>query len=601
MNTIIVNNSKIRNTANGQSVVEGSYARVLAIKGKSIFSNANNTIQAQDSTFQGIKSYNRNLFPAKTINSTTYGVNGLYELPADIIELIKNSNFSHLIVSQKYILLENLENVGLKLKATVVYNDKTIQTVVDNRQVYENIYTKRTVNLPLKNKENIQSIKIEFNGNDSFVEISPYISWLSTENQIELGEKETRYTEQKNSEYLLESSITLRSCGEIADTVYPHSNIYIEKVDKTNIEWNKLSITSTDTFVRFTYSSFTKNINYGVSNPIYFFGNDKLNKELKFYHRNSSNKPTSGIYYTNENSSGVESTSYFSIISYDTTVKTIDDLKSHFLITDSITPITYVLPTPIVRNLDGVFHGYQVFNNGYERILGSHIDINNVAPEIITEYISEIKQGADSSRFDFFMIDGESFCGIGYEMLKTTNQITYKDEPSRQDDGSMLNIEDYSSFVVGAGDIGFSLIDEETFRRLRRALMSKKTFYITYYDPDFDRVLTRNMYAKPSELQNFLSYGDEIIGIRNLTISFVATMNETQKYTVSYFSNEGELIGKSQECLFGRSVTTPELPKDQGYNYWLSIENGFGTNKQIKVKGKKSILIFGDTKFIAVK
>ena len=165
----------------------------------------------------------------------------------------------------------------------------------------------------------------------------------------------------------------------------------------------------------------------------------------------------------------------------------------------------------------------------------------------------------------------------------------------------MQNIEDYETFVLPALEVGFNCINEETYRRLKHKLTSKRTFDVGYYDKDLDKVVTLEMYVKPIDLDNFLSYGDEIIGM-NFDLSFVPTLNEQTKYKVEFLNADttvNTIFENETGVMYGRSIETPTLPS--GYNYWLMIDSGFKENTFVKVKGKKKLAIFGDTKLIAVK
>ena len=269
----------------------------------------------------------------------------------------------------------------------------------------------------------------------------------------------------------------------------------------------------------------------------------------------------------------------------------------------------YNIESYTTETLTKVYNSYREFNNGYEKMVTTQIDSNGLTPydygaipTITTEYVIEKRQYGDRSRFDFFMLDGESFSGIGYSKLKSTNQLQYEQEPDRQSDGSMNNIEDYNTFVMGVVEFGFNCQEEETYRRLKEKLLSKRTFEVSYYDKDFDIIVTKEMYVKPIDLDNFLSYGDEIIGMDGFTLSFVPTMNEETRYTVKFldgnYANLKTFEGESG-IKFGRDIETIDLPS--GYTNWLIIESGFNNNNHITIKGKKKLSIFGNTTLLAIK
>lgn len=153
---------------------------------------------------------------------------------------------------------------------------------------------------------------------------------------------------------------------------------------------------------------------------------------------------------------------------------------------------------------------------------------------------------------NYFEIDNIAFDGlIGYELLKTTNQITYPVQPNRQIDGSMKNINDYETFVVPKVEIGFKLIKNDQYQILRDILTAKRTFSVTYYDNDFGQRVTHQMYAEPDDLKNFTSLGQEILGVKDFKISFIGTLNEEDICTATF----GGSIERTAK--WGRTITVP--------------------------------------------
>ena len=498
MKRVIKNESRIRLTANGQSIVEGSFAKVNAIEGKTVIDEKGNPCH---SSIKGIYSQNRNFVPKEQsiLNSST----GLINLSQDFIDLLNSNNVDTICVKQKYILksFKSYKNIKLTLRLSNSEGVNKSYYYEPSPKVGE-VVERQVVATVDKTKQFVaegQSI-VWFNDYSDFKYIDGEIPYISYDNQIEFSNKPTRFTEQRTSQLDFPSSIVLRSTldGTVRDIYFP---------------------------------------------------------ELGKVVRNVSN---------------------------------------------SFPPTP--LATPTVETYAKVaFCGYQVFNNGYEKILTDNETAlkNGAIPTIHTTYLQEERQGMDNTRFDFFMIDGESFSGIGYEQLKTTNQLTYVSSPSRQNDGSMNNIEDYESFVIGAGDIGFSLINPETYVRLKEKLCSKRTFEVSYYDKDFDRFITKEMYVKPIDLDNFLSLGDRIIGMKGFTLSFVPTLNEETEYTATFYTSDNQQYGEQLKEKFGRAIETLELPI--GYNYWLIKKSGFNSGNFHTIKGKKKLNLFGDTELVAIK
>ena len=88
----------------------------------------------------------------------------------------------------------------------------------------------------------------------------------------------------------------------------------------------------------------------------------------------------------------------------------------------------------------------------------------------------------------------------------------------------------------------------------------------------------------------------------NATLSFIPTLNEETKFKVEFLNADmttNKVFENDNGVMYGRSIETPTLPN--GYNYWLMIESGFKENTYVKIKAKKKLAIFGDTKLIAIK
>lgn len=181
------------------------------------------------------------------------------------------------------------------------------------------------------------------------------------------------------------------------------------------------------------------------------------------------------------------------------------------------------------------------------------------------------------TKLDYFYIDDFDFKGIGRGMLKCTNQLNYKTSPSRQNEGSMRNLNDYDSFVVPSVEIGFLYINYEDFLNLRKLLLTKRAFMVRYFDVDFGRYVVHEMYAHPDELKDFLNRGTDVMGLQNFKITLVGTLNGKdaimpkdygvdgdddpkyfdgikEYYTVSFGTTEGT----KQTARWGRSIIIPE-------------------------------------------
>lgn len=186
------------------------------------------------------------------------------------------------------------------------------------------------------------------------------------------------------------------------------------------------------------------------------------------------------------------------------------------------------------------------------------------------------QMGLGNNAPDEFWLDDEKFDGIGHGMLKSQNQLTYSASPSRQIDGSMQNINDYDSFILPKVEIGFKLISYETFQKLRKFLLAKRTFNVKYYDKDFNRLVTHEMYAEPDDLTAFFNLCDQIIGSQDFVVRFVATLNKRQTYEAKFLSYF-DLTDYTTSIEWGRQIKVPQCSFTTIVNNELKtiIKNGY--------------------------
>ena len=218
---------------------------------------------------------------------------------------------------------------------------------------------------------------------------------------------------------------------------------------------------------------------------------------------------------------------------------------------------------------------------------------------------------------DEFQLDETVFGGLGHRMLKTQNQLTYNSSPSRQTDGSMENINDYDSFILPKVELGFKFIDYETYQKLRRFLLAKRTFDVTYYDKDFNEFVKHEMYAEPDDLTNFFNLGEQIIGSEDFIVRFIATLNNRQICNITFLNakvektEEGEyyITDLIRPTKWGTSIKTPSKPiiinakegtiETKTNGYWVATTNtSFYEN--IKYKPNDSLNGITDCTFMWV-
>ena len=134
-------------------------------------------------------------------------------------------------------------------------------------------------------------------------------------------------------------------------------------------------------------------------------------------------------------------------------------------------------------------------------------------------------------------IGSEWFTGIGYQGLLTVNTKTYVKSPTRANDGSIQNINDYDTFVVPRCKLNFKYFSIEDYQRLTNVILSSNEFPVTYFDKFTGTMVTHYMYIEPEEMTKIYNIGTRLIGVLDYEVSFIGTLNHLEEYLVSYNAN----------------------------------------------------------------
>ncbi len=192
---------------------------------------------------------------------------------------------------------------------------------------------------------------------------------------------------------------------------------------------------------------------------------------------------------------------------------------------------------------------------------------------------------------NWFSVEGYVF-KVGHEMLETVNQMTYQSNNSitRTLDGTATNISDQEYYTQPSVKVGFKFISAEDFLLLSQILHYKQEMSVSYYDKDFNAIVTHECYAHPTELKNFFTYGTSIEGVRDLELTFVATLKDRAKYTVTVKdSTNTTILKKYENILWGRSVLLEQVTADTD-TFKYVMPNG----KELTYKANQRITVFGN-------
>lgn len=122
-------------------------------------------------------------------------------------------------------------------------------------------------------------------------------------------------------------------------------------------------------------------------------------------------------------------------------------------------------------------------------------------------------------------INGQTFTGLANEGLISYNRKVWTEEPTRAGDYSMPNIRDHTTGFIPAVDLIFSFLTMKDFLRLVKATEPNE-FPIEYFSKEHGRRISILVYMLPNEQSKMHSYIDNVYGVVDYKIGFVATMND---------------------------------------------------------------------------
>ena len=180
------------------------------------------------------------------------------------------------------------------------------------------------------------------------------------------------------------------------------------------------------------------------------------------------------------------------------------------------------------------------------------VNINGVATyvspaDFLSDYVENGRQhidigtdgtwsGITDALLDTIKINGISFPGIA-ELL-SVNTKTYVEEPTRDNYGSIVNINDYDTFFVPRVKFNFKFFTIADYMAFCVAVQPNE-FNVEYFDKQFGYRVTHKMYIEPEELTALRNIETKVIGVQDYEVSLIGTNNDMNTYTLSYNINGG--------------------------------------------------------------
>jgi hypothetical protein len=144
----------------------------------------------------------------------------------------------------------------------------------------------------------------------------------------------------------------------------------------------------------------------------------------------------------------------------------------------------------------------------------------------------ELREAYRNSQIDRIEIDG---CEIqGYFEYSFMEEKSYVEQPVRAIDGSISNLDDYSTFLTPRLIIKYNMMGIDDYRKLMTLLKSKNSFEVTCYDVVADRRVKHEMYFANPEMPIIYQRYLAALGIRDYSIELIGTNRRKDKTNISF-------------------------------------------------------------------
>lgn len=190
-------------------------------------------------------------------------------------------------------------------------------------------------------------------------------------------------------------------------------------------------------------------------------------------------------------------------------------------------------------------------------------DIMNLSPEKRKEtYIVSNVDGLTPKNIDKVTIDNNTF--TDYSAFTFLMEKSYLKSPVRSADGSIKNLDSYTTFLTPHLKIDFGLMSIDSYRKIMKLLQSKNEFVVTCYDVVNDKDVTHKMYFSTEQMPQLWTVARaingitevELLAVRNYTIELVGTNSNIGVASIKYNSNPPEDSGYTNFTVGTNDVVT---------------------------------------------
>ena len=201
-------------------------------------------------------------------------------------------------------------------------------------------------------------------------------------------------------------------------------------------------------------------------------------------------------------------------------------------------------------------------------------------------------------------IDGNTFSNYGqYSFIW---EKTFKKSPKRGGDGSIGNLNSYTTFLTPHLIMDFSVMSIDDYRRIMLLHHGANEFTVECYDPIYNRKINVKMYFATEEMAKLYTIAQhrlldngsweewvDLVGVTEYKVELIGTNNQLDLVSVRYVYNSDttptgapipdqyeEDVYLGEEIVVGSNSTFPDTPPSdtQKFKHWVDDEGIIYTN-----------------------
>ncbi len=153
---------------------------------------------------------------------------------------------------------------------------------------------------------------------------------------------------------------------------------------------------------------------------------------------------------------------------------------------------------------------------------------------------------------DKVTINGNVF--TDYSAFSFLWEKTYVKSPERSGDGTIGNLNSYSTFLTPHLKIDFSLMSIDSYRKIMQLIYSSNEFLVTCYDVVNNKDTTNKMYFSTEEMPKLWTIVDALngvenavmlLGVQDYTVEMIGTNADKDMVTINYYLNSPTGVGQT--------------------------------------------------------